>query len=293
MSPSLGWLQAFLCAADHLDYECAAKDLGINANGVRLRVQKLEQWLHKLLILDNPTELNERDGVEFIPIALEALQRFEAACSGGNGLATGVPATPRTKLMSKISLNDLERFLSVADELTYKGAAISLSCDVSTIHRNIKDLERVTKNELLSGRVSLQLTEAGEMFRDAASFITKSLHAFRAVIPDDYDPLKENVRNLHDLLLRRRVNLQWMAALIARTGKKQRGRVRLVDVHHSLEIITKVLNEIEAADAFPCTSVRGPDLDDTVINALTHPSSEVSEWRGVGGGLPQPALIQP
>lgn len=245
MSPSLGWLQAFLCTADHLDYGRAAEDLGINANRVQQRVCKLEQWLRKVLILEAPIELSEADGVQFISIASEVLSRLEAACLGGNFSITGLEGAARTKLISKVRLHDLERFLALAGEGTFKGAADVSRCDVATIHRTIKDLEKATGDRLVSGRVSVRVTAAGEAFKDVALFILKSLNDFRAVIPDDYDPATAKAKSLHNLLNGRKAELQSMAALVENSAKKQRGRVRLNEVQQPLDVITQAIDDLE------------------------------------------------
>jgi len=255
MSPSLGWLQAFLCTADHLDYGRAAEDLGISANRVQQRVRKLEQWLHKVLILEAPIELDEANGVQFISIAWEVLSRLGAACLGDNFSITGLEDASRTKLISEVRLHDLERFLALAGEGTFKGAADVSRCDVTTMHRTIKDLETATGSKLVSGHGSVQVTDAGEAFKDVALFILKSLNDFRAVIPDDYDPALAEAKNLNSLLNRRKMELQSMAALVENSAKKQRGRVRLNEVQQSSDIITKAIDHLENAfgpSSSPC-----------------------------------------
>ena len=53
VSPSFGWIQAFLCAAEHLDYEKTGKLLDISKKSAQERVEALEIWLNKILILDD------------------------------------------------------------------------------------------------------------------------------------------------------------------------------------------------------------------------------------------------
>lgn len=259
MSPSLGWLQAFLCAADHLDYELAADELGLSAQGAWLRVQKLEQWLHKVLILDDPIELNDANGAQFITVAWEVLNRFAASCQGDNFSILGVDGLPRTRLIAKVRLHDLERFLALANEGTFKGAAEASRCDVATLHRTIKDLEKVTESKLVAGRVSVHLTDSGEAFKDAASFIVKSLNDSRAVIPDDYDPAIAHVNTIYKILLKRRAKLQTMIKSTESQGRKQRGRVRLVDAYASLNVANEYIGKIEAAVREPSDADDGAD----------------------------------
>jgi hypothetical protein len=276
MSPSLGWLQAFLCAADHCDYERAARDLGTSAARIKLRVEKLEQWLHKILILDDPTEVNEGDGAQFISIAWEALIRFEAVCSGCNFSITGLGGAPRTERISKIRLHDLERFLALANEGTFKGAAAVSRCDVATIHRSIEQLENVSGNRLFFGRVTVQLTGAGDAFKDAASFILKSLNDFTAIIPDDYDPAIASVRNLHSLLKVRKVELQSIASIVTKTGKKQRGKVRLTHVAQASSVIAKAIDKTgEQINIFPSHS--GSDADVSGLGVLRKPDCKTGD----------------
>lgn len=263
MSPSLGWLQAFLsaadCAAGEQDFARAGDELGLSAQGLWLRVQKLEQWLNKILIFEDPIELNEADCTPLIHIASEVLNRFEAVCSGDNFSITGLAGAQRTKLISKVRLHDLERFLALATEGTFKGAADVSRCDVATLHRTIKDLEKATESQLVAGRVSVGLTDAGEAFKDAASFIVKSLNDFRAVIPDHYDPAIPQVVRIYKLLLKRQAELQKVIELIENKGRKQRGRVRLVDAYASLNFLNDNIEKIEVALSEPSAADYGAD----------------------------------
>lgn len=259
MSPSLGWIQAFLCAADHLDYKRAAEDLGVSANSAKQRVRELEIWLHKILILDDPIELNEIDGLLFLPIALGVLQSFEAACPDCKGASVGPYATRRAKKISKIRLNDLERFLSVADAGSYKGAASILGCDVTTVQRSIQALEDVTDKQLLLGRSSLTLTGDGEAFKDTAAYIAQSLNDFRAVIPVDYDPSRAAIERLYKETKIQRSYLHSVVSLISRTGKKQRGRVRSDDVVNSLNVFSR-LHDGLIKEFGPFDQISGKDI---------------------------------
>lgn len=263
MSPSLGWLKAFLkaaeCATGDQDFARAADELGLSTQGLWLRVQKLEQWLRKILIRDDHPELIRDDGVQFSKIAREVLSRFEAVCSAGNFSTTGLAGAARTKLISKVRLHDLERFLALATEGTFKGAAEASRCDVATLHRTIKDLEKVTESKLVAGRVSVHLTDSGEAFKDAASFIVKSLNDSRAVIPDDYDPAIAHVNTIYKILLKRRAKLQTMIKSTESQGRKQRGRVRLVDAYASLNVANEYIGKIEAAVREPSDADDGAD----------------------------------
>lgn len=247
MSPSLSWLQAFLCAADHLDYDLAAADLGMKPGRVLLRVQKLEQWLHKILILDDPIELNDVDGAQFKAIAWDILNRFATTCAGDDFSITGMGTSPRTKLLAKVRLHDLERFLALGDEGTYKGAALATGCDAATIYRTIKDLEKVTGHQLVRGRVSVRMTDAGEVFRNAASAIVKSLYDFRAEVPEGYDPSLSITQRIIDILERKKVSLKFTLGLIHESGKKQRGRVRPEDIHKALAELDSWIVKIQEA----------------------------------------------
>lgn len=261
MSPSLGWLQAFLCAADHLDYQLAANELGMSANRVLQRVEKLERWLHKILIFDDPIELNDADSAEFIAVAWEVLNRFAATCQGDNFSIAGLDGLPRTRLIAKVRLYDLERFLALAGEGTIKGAADVARCDVGTVYRTVRDLEKVTGSQLVRGRVSVHLTDAGELFRDAAAYIVKSLNDFRAIVPDDYDPSIAKAQNLIDILERRKVKLRFILGLINESERKQRGRVRPEDIHKALGELDHWIARIQRAmNEGDCSSDEGADL---------------------------------
>ena len=76
----LGWLEAFVATARHLSYERAAIDLGISAKQAKRRVNELEGWLNRVLVLDDtPLELHDADAVWFLPIAKDCLERFSAS----------------------------------------------------------------------------------------------------------------------------------------------------------------------------------------------------------------------
>lgn len=267
MSLSLGWIQAFLCVADHLDYELAAQNLGIHANSVRQRIQKLEQWLLKLLIMDDPTELTEPDGLLFIDIAWDVLQTVERACPSYKNEMTGTQRTHRTKKISNIRLNDFERFLYVADQGTYKGAASLSGCDVTTVQRSIKALEAVTGKQFFSGHSSLKLTGDGETFRKNAAHIVKSLNDFRSFVPPDYNPVKADYEPYFRYLINLRSDFQADNFTLSRTGKKQRGKVRLDDRQALLRLVNARIECLNKAfgpfDLIPgkSTVINGADID--------------------------------
>ena len=244
MSPSLGWLQAFLAVADHNDYEQAAKVLGVDANRVKLRVEKLERWLHKILIMDHPTDLNPDDGVQFIPVAWDALRKFEAACASSEMPISVARAHKMAGLISKLRLHDLERFLAVADMGDFKGAADVARCNVTTVQRSIRDLEKVTGTKLLSGRSMLALSDDGAKFRETAQAIVDALNGFRAKIPDDYNEARERAKRRYRFLKFKRAELLSMKGLVERTGRKQRGKTRLADVEASLKFAKEKMDEI-------------------------------------------------
>jgi len=259
MSPSLGWLKAFLAVAAHNDYERAATDLGINADRAKLRVEKLELWLRKVLILDGPTELSPVDGTAFIAIAGDMLAMIEAAYFGADVSGAAAPNGKRAEVISKLRLHDLERFLAVADMGDFKGAADVARCNVTTVQRSIRDLEKVTGTKLLSGRSMLALSDDGAKFRETAQVIVDALNGFRAQIPDDYNAARENAKRVYDCLKVRRMELLSMKLLVENTGKRQRGKVRLADVEQSLQVVTDMMARIEQAED-PFAAISGLDV---------------------------------
>jgi hypothetical protein len=272
MSPSLGEIQAFLCVADHLDYKLAAEELEISPTGVKQRVEALQTWLNKLVIQDPPIEISAGAGDAFVPIALEILNRFEDACPTYQGQSVGAFGTSRIKMMAKIHLHDLGRFLAVANEGTYKGAAADFGCDVTTVQRSIQALEALTDTTFFSGRTTLTLTGDGEAFRETAAFIVKSLNDFRAVIPENFDPVFEELKIGHRILKRRQLELRVVADMIATTGKKQRGKVRMADVESALEVTTKAINAFEQGISYILNaSKKSPDLDSVENGDTLHP----------------------
>jgi DNA-binding transcriptional LysR family regulator len=259
MKLSLGCLQAFLAVADHLDYRKAAEDLGVSSKVAKDRVGQLEAWLHKVLILDDPIELNEADGLLFVPIAFEILQRFESACHASNNLPDQPAKTPKAKQISRVRLNDLESFLSVASEGSYKGAADLLNCNVTTVQRSIRSLQIVTGQELISGRSVLTITEEGQEFRHLAEFVTRSLQEFRGVIPPNHDTYRESIEQLYRETAIWRSHWQAVVTLISNSGKTRRGKIRLQDAVLELEKANALYDKL--IEHFgPFGSVSGPDV---------------------------------
>lgn len=255
ISPSLGWLDAFLCTADRLDYKHAAQDLGIHASSVEQRVLKLEIWLRKILILDDvrPLEISEGDGEKFVHVALDIVQTFSASRANGVGVV-------RSKKCSSITLADLEHFLAVADEGNYKGAGFASNRDGTAAWHSVRALENALGKTLVLGRSALRLSDEGAEFRSAATHIVNSFYDFRAVIPADYDPDRaaaERAFKANNLI---RCKVAATASLIEMTGKKQRGRVRLEDVKRELNFFNLI--HAQLLDKYgPFDSVSGKDID--------------------------------
>lgn len=259
MNLSLGCLQAFLAVADHLDYRRAADDLGVSSKVAKDRVGQLEAWLHKVLILDDPIELNEADGLLFIPIAWEIVRRFNSACHASNNLPDKPAKTPKAKQISRVRLNDLEIFLSVASEGSYKGAASLLNCNVTTVQRSIGALRIVTGQELISGRSILTITEEGEEFRHLAEFVTRSLQEFRGVILPNHDTYRDSIEQLYRETAIWRSHWQAVVNLISTSGQTRRGKIRLQDAVRELEKANTLYDKL-VKDFGPFGSVSGPDV---------------------------------
>lgn len=270
MTLSLGWLQAFRCAAHHLDYGPAAEELGVTPGQVKQRVLKLEVWLRKVLLLDQPLELSEGDGAAFVAIATDVLNRCEAAWPERGAVLAG--SARRRKLISKVRLEDLERLLAVTKAGSYKAAAADLACEISTVQRSVKALELLAGQPLFSGRAMLKLTPAGERIRDAASFVSSTLYSFRGVVPEGYDPERAADERLFRQTKLLEGRLQSVASLIASTGKKQRGKVRLKDVAAGLDVVHALqgrLLEKHGSQLY----VSGKDLDLTGIHLKPTPDA--------------------
>lgn len=262
MSPKLGWIQSFLCVVEHFDFDLAGKELGVSGAIARKRVQDLEIWLRKILILDDviPPELSDIDGVPFLEIAWDVLKRFEAACSRQNSEAGGLCSTRQAKKIAHISLDDLQRFLTVGEVGSFKAAASVMSCNVTTLQRSIKSIELITKTQLFTGHASLTLTADGNRFKNDASYIVNALTSFRAPTPSHVDSSREQYRGLYNIATNQLIRLKSTHSVVANMGKKQRGRIRSVDVQSEMDKWQKVKDYLSSRFG-PFKGISGNDVD--------------------------------
>ncbi len=192
MDLQLGWLEAFVATARHLSYKLAAIELGEKPGETKRHVLQLERWLHRVLVLDAPLELNEEDGEWFLPIATNCLELFSDAKAS--------PNDPPSKLMlrksktSDIRLADLQTFIKIVEHGSFKETAYEIGCSHDQARRNIRSLSGALGKTLLEGRSILRPTDDGIRFLETAKFIFETLLHSQAIIPDGYDPVREQLR---------------------------------------------------------------------------------------------------
>lgn len=244
-SPTLGWLEAFLCTAHYCDYARAGLDLGLHADSVKKRVHKLEGWLSKVLIcdIDRPIELAPGDGDDFVEVAWGILRAF---------LDSRTPKAALHADYSNIAHADLQHFLAAADEAGYHG--------VPGRWHGVRAIEAALGKRLFRGRGTLSLSNEGSEFRGVAVRIVRALDDFRAFLPVDYDPTRAGIERVFDANNVFRSRLAAIAAIIERTGKKQRGRVRLEDVKRDLNT-GNLIRECMIDLVGPLERVSGKDIE--------------------------------
>ncbi len=215
--PRLGWLEAFVATAQHLDFQLAADELGLSATIVKQSVEKLERWLHKILIVDDgPLELYSVDGAQFLPIASGILKSVRSINQGGAISGGGV--TGASPALSSVRLSELESFLSIAKHGNYKSSAHQMKCSGSQIRRDVKKLEDVFGCALLAGWSRIEPTPLGHQFAELATGIVFILRESVADISADA-LLKHRVIAGRNVILARKSELN---VIIGRADRKAR-----------------------------------------------------------------------
>ncbi|WP_150291712.1 LysR family transcriptional regulator [Sphingobium estronivorans] len=247
----LGWLEAFAATARHLSYERAAIDLGIEERQTKRRVEQLEGWLNRVLVLDGtPLELNNADDIWFLPIAMECLERFSASKTWpGNAPPEQVLRKSKT---SNIRLLDLQTFIKLVESGNFKATAYEMGCSHDQVRENISTLQGALRKNLVRGWSVLQATTDGIKFLDTCDFILSSLFKSRAIIPEDYDPNKQKLISSANTLNIHRINL---SASVSRLEKKNKpskmDKLEIADSRKALNVLDNLpsaLSSLSDAD---------------------------------------------
>ncbi|NTZ42880.1 LysR family transcriptional regulator [Altererythrobacter sp. SALINAS58] len=252
--PRLGWLEAFVATAQHLDFALAGEELGLNASRVRRNVEKLEEWLHKILIIDDvPLELYAVDGVQFLDAAsgilksAQSLQRHETI--RGDRLPSAV---------SRVRLSELESFVSIAKLGNYKASAYDQQRSDAQIRRNLRQLERAFGCALVSGHSQIELTDFGREAFDVVSNMVSTLCSCVADI-SNYDPITPAKLRLRKLFLMRRSEL---LLVIARVERKERptkkDKLKLKAAREQLAPLEEALHELRTEISSPVANFSVP-----------------------------------
>lgn len=159
-SPSLGWLEAYVATAHHLSYEAAGREIGVHASNVQRKVDKLQAWLHRVLIIgDTPLEVTPDDGMpSFLPVATEVLRLFAVS-------DTGIGVNPGMRLgksrRSAVRLVDLKTVLCVSVNTNFEAAASDIGLSYKTVRRRVSTVEAALGGKIFIGRSRLSLSSIG------------------------------------------------------------------------------------------------------------------------------------
>lgn len=186
----LGWLEAFLSAAHYQDYQLAGDELEMPAATVKVRVQRLEGWLRRILLLEHQHGLELADAVadEFAILAVGILTRFDDACAV---LRHDIPVNGR----SNLSLRDLQTVLNLAGENSYKVAA-KYPEDVTPVRRAVKRLEAVFGRKIFSGYAKVIVLPDADCIVKTCGQIVQQLQDFRAPLQNNDTPRETAARYL-------------------------------------------------------------------------------------------------
>lgn len=163
-SPRLGWLEAYVATARHLSYEVASQEIGVNASNVQRSVERLEIWLHRVLVLgDVPLELPADDGMPpFLPIAASILEAFET-CHGAQNPEPASISLRRSK-KSMVRLIDLKTVMAVNRYTNFDAAAADLHCSYKTVRSRVSGVESALGRKIFKGRANLLTSAEGEYY---------------------------------------------------------------------------------------------------------------------------------
>lgn len=206
LSPTLGWLEAFVATARHRNWQDAGQEIGIGGSSVRKQVKRLQIWLRRILVLDDcaPFELSAdydehgRNGLEadFLTVATNILELFDQHRFGAECTARTSSVPVRKSLKSQILLADLERFLAVARAGHYKVMEGEPGGSEDSLRESVRKLRRALGKDLVRGRVSnsskIELTEDGYRFADAAEQILATMNVNRMKVSKDAIEQVEN-----------------------------------------------------------------------------------------------------
>lgn len=240
--PKLSWLEAFAATAKHLDFQLAAEELGVGASIAQRRVEKLEVWLHRLLILDDgPLEVYAVDGVRFLEVTTRVLRDFQSFATLAG--VTDLALSSRHSAMSTIRLSELESLLSLAAHRNYNAAAYGSKCSPDQVRRNVRKLEDVFGLKLVAGRSQIELTDLGRQFVVVANDTLTALLGSVADI-SGYDPIMQELAIVRRAYTSRRVEL---TLIISRAERKRKPSKRhIIEAHAAREQLASIDESLNA-----------------------------------------------
>lgn len=237
MKLRLGWLESFVAAAQHLSYEGAAKDVGIDAPSVKRNVEELERWLHRVLILDgDPLEINDADNVYFLSIAIECLRIFSAHEAMQRD--PSLPVFVRKSKISMVRLIDIQSFIKAVELSSFKVAAYEMGFSHDQLRRNISSLEEALGKSLIAGRSIIYPTPEGIRFFDDARSLVTDLLSSRAVIPGNYDPATEPVRSISEILNRQHNRISGIISQLEKRDKPS--KIERIEINNGRKVLANI-----------------------------------------------------
>lgn len=206
LDPRLGWLEAFVATAQHLSYEDAGGELGISPISVKRNVERLELWLHKVLILDeNPLSLSPIDGEEFLAVSIKVLEKVRGITKPNDNCNSVISL--RKSRASTIRLSAFRTLLCLADKQNYKSVAFELNRSEEHVRRNVKDLEKKFGSKIFIGHSEQRLTEFGREILIPIASIVESMSSSVADIPDNYNAVEGELKLIWRVCSKRKIEL--------------------------------------------------------------------------------------
>jgi len=204
-SPTLGSLQVFLSFAHHADFKAVAAELQIDATTAARHIEKLEDWLHRILVWKGtPVEVNADVADEFILAAIYILESMEIFC---------IDNLDSNSSFWKIRFYELIDFSLILKSIkcdpksaTYKKLRPT---DPGTSEKSVRDLVKKIelafgvrkRHRFISGWSLLKLTDVGETFSQELDRALTLLNSFRADVLEPHSKARDFLKILDRIYL--------------------------------------------------------------------------------------------
>ena len=195
-SPSLGCLETFLQVASHRSWTKAGAALGLHGSNVTKRVEHLQGWFGKRLMLSgHQPEVCDPDGKLFAEIAAEVIEKFRRNCAEMPEITKKSHLTRPVKWQC-VEIFDLECFLELEKCKNYKLATKTFDSNVDVVRKRVIFIENVIGRNLFLDNSKFDLTSGGEKFARDARWIVGKIMSFREESSEDNHGTADYVRKL-------------------------------------------------------------------------------------------------